>query len=73
MDIKEIQALIDIKYYLVNAVNNFNIDKTKIHQLMNLVSLVDKKLVDALLSDDFKHYVGFEEKPSKIPNVKSGM
>lgn len=79
LKLKDISDLIKIREYVDVAINTFSIDKKKISSLNGMKILIDKRLVDALLSDDFKTFIDFDnvkaavQEAARITNIKSGM
>jgi hypothetical protein len=61
MNFTEIVGLIQIKQYVANAVGMFSIERKKINELNSIMLLIDKKIVDGLLGEEFKEYIGFEK------------
>lgn len=58
--ISEINNLIEIRDYVNLMINNFNLKKEEVKELSNIKLLIDKKIVDELLSDNFKKYINFD-------------
>lgn len=79
MDVKEIQALIDVREYVNTMLNNYNRAKTDLADLRAMLILIDNKVVSMLLSDEFKEYVNFADakaavaRAAEINNIKSGL
>lgn len=79
MTIADIAHLTQIRTYLVNAINNFNVPKTNIKQLNETLILLDKKLVEYLLDDQFKSLIEFDNLETVMReatinnNIKSGL
>lgn len=61
MDVKEIQALIDVRDYINIMLNNYNREKSEIVDLRAMAILLDNKIVGMLLSDEFKKYINFDD------------
>ena len=59
-EIQEIACLINIKQYVTNMAESFSIDKKSLKDLDTIKLLIDKKLVNLLLGQKFKEFVGFE-------------
>ena len=79
MELVEITDLIEIRNYVVAAVNNYSISRDKVSQLNEMLLLIDKRIVDKILSDDFKNLLGYQDvkaivsEARKISNIKSGL
>lgn len=61
MDVKEIQSLIDIRDYVMLMINNYNREKSELADFRSMLILIDNKIVNMLLSDEFKEYVNFND------------
>lgn len=78
-NLSEISNLIQIRNYVQASVNNYGINKSVVADLNVMVILLDKLIVDKLMSQDFKTYVKFEDKDkavaevAKITNIKSSL
>ena len=74
-----VSDLIHIRNYVMQATNNYNLPKTTAKELNRMMTVLDKKIVQEILSDEFKAIVGFEDvdaimKEAAINNnIKSGM
>lgn len=79
MDNKEINELINIRQYMVSAINNPAIDRQMVSTLQGMLILIDKKICNILIGDDFKEYIGFADvkkaisEVAQINNIKSGL
>lgn len=77
--INEINSLISIRNYLFNSINNYNLEKSIIKYMQQMLVLTDKKIITLLSSDKFKDYINFEtmqtsmEEVAKVTNIKSGL
>jgi len=71
MDVKEIKDLIDIREYIVKIVESPSVQKKDAYAAVNLVPLLDKKILEYILSDDFKSSLGIGDKP--LETVKSAL
>ena len=60
MNLQEIKLLIDIKQYLLTAVDNYTIPKSDIKELNSMILLIDKKIISILTGTEFKEYINFE-------------
>ena len=61
-DPNSIASLIGIRDYVNNLVNgNFNISKDKIKDLQKISTLIDYKVVNSLLTPEFKALVNFQD------------
>ena len=78
-DIKHLAQLIEIRRYVQECTNNYSIDKAKISVFHKMLLVLDRRITDGLLSDEFKGYIGFENAAAivadvaRITNIKSGM
>lgn len=70
---EELNNLINIRNYLASAPEYSTINKDAINDLIHLRSFVDRKLVDLLLSEEFKQFVNFKPKAVPTPPTKSGI
>jgi hypothetical protein len=63
VDLKDILALIEIQKYVEAIVNgNQNItDKAKMRDLSSIKLLLDRKIVNMLVDEDFKSFVNFQD------------
>lgn len=61
MDVKEIQALIDVRDYINIMINNYNREKSELVDLRAMIILIDNKIVGMLLGDEFKEYINFSD------------
>jgi len=79
MDLKDISDLIQIRNYVMLAINNYNLPKETGSTLNGMLILIDKQITNRLLSDEFKQFIGFEnvtkaiKEAREINNIKSGM
>ncbi len=79
MDVKEIQALINVREYVNQMINNYNRSKSEVVDLRAMLILIDDKVVSMLMSSDFKDYVNFDnaraaiQKAASNNDIKSGM
>ena len=63
----EIATLISIRDYIHNLINgNYNIEKSKMHDIQKVILLLDRKIVDAILSPEFKLFVNFQDAQSAV-------
>lgn len=74
-----ISDLIHIRNYVVQATNNFALSKTTFKDLSKMLVVLDKKIVEQILSDEFKDIVGFGDAETVMReaaannNIKTGM
>lgn len=74
-----ITHLIEIRSYVASAVNNFTLPKDSSNQLNKMLVMLDRRIVERLLSDEFKDTLGYEDLDKimaeviKNNNIKSGM
>jgi hypothetical protein len=79
MNLKEINELINIRNYMVNATNSLYVDRSTSNLLNGMLLLVDKKIVDMLQTKEFKEYIEYKdvkkaiEEAAKHNNIKSGL
>lgn len=79
MDLKEITELISIRQYVINSMGNFNVDRKSLNELNGLLLLLDKRIVELLLNEEFKEYIGYKdvkkaiEEVARLSNIKSGI
>ena len=79
MDLSEISSLIEIRNYIHQSVNNFNLERNKVDSLGDMLILIDKLIVDKLLANDFKSFINFQDLSKykaevvKHNNIKSGL
>jgi hypothetical protein len=75
----EIAQMISIRDYVSGAINNFSLDKKVVSEYNTMLILLDRRIQRELLGDEFKNFVGFEEREkairevAAITNIKSGM
>lgn len=58
MGFKEIKDLIDIREYIVKIVESPSVQKKDAYAAVNLVPIIDKKILSYILSDDFRESLG---------------
>ena len=79
MNLEEISNLIQIRQYVSESVNNYGIDKSVIPELNGMVILLDKLIIEKLMTDEFKQYINFADKAKAVAevarrnNIKSGL
>lgn len=79
MDLRDIVDLIQIRNYVMMAVNNSAIDKKRAHALNDIQVLLDRTIVDHILDVDFKNSIGFDDveaavlEAAKNNNIRTGM
>ena len=75
----ELNELINIRNYVCSAINNYSLSRTSVSELNVMNILLDKLIIEKLLSKEFKEYVRFEDKDKavaevrKITDIKSGL
>lgn len=67
--LQEIVDLITIRNYAANSVNNHSLKRDVTNQLNTTVILLDKILVEQLVSEEFKSLVHFENASEIIKDV----
>jgi hypothetical protein len=71
MDLAELTALIKVKEYVANSVGIMAIDRKTVNELNGILLLIDKKIIDILLGEEFKEYIDYENvQAAKIAAVK---
>lgn len=71
MDLAELTALIKVKEYVANSVGIMAIDRKTVNELNGILLLIDKKIINILLGDEFKEYIDYENvQAAKIAAVK---
>jgi DNA polymerase III alpha subunit (gram-positive type) len=78
--LEEVASMIEIKNYVSGLINgNFTLDKAKMKELQGINLLLNIKIVDMILSPEFKSFVNFKdaEKVNKAAawnnNVKASL
>jgi len=59
-----IKNLIDIREYIAKIVESPTIQKKDAYQAINLLPAIDKKIMEYVLSDEFKEMLGITETPT---------
>jgi hypothetical protein len=79
MDLREITDLIAIRNHIVNSINNYALARDKVSQLNEMLILLDRRIVDKLLDQDFKDFLGFKDVKKFVQearennNIRSGL
>ena len=79
MDFKELTDLINIREYVVNSMNLPSIDRATVNDLSGIYLLLDKKIINILLSPEFKDYISFKDaqqakqQVANMNNIRSGI
>lgn len=79
MDLKEITDLIQVRNYVQSATGNYGLSRAVVTDLNAMVILLDKLIVEKLMSPAFKEYIKFEDRAkaiaevAKLTNIKSGL
>jgi len=79
MELKELTDLIAIRQYVINVRDNPTLERSTVKQMNGTLLLLDKKIVDILISKDFKEYIGYENvqkaiyEAARITNIKSSL
>lgn len=72
IDLKQLADLVTIRQYIVNAAEYHTVEKSAAIEMTRILPLVDKKLVEIILSKNFKEFIGYVPKaPTK--DIKSGL
>lgn len=61
-----IANLVKIRDFTINAVNNFNLNKATSREMAKMLTLLDKQISEAILSDAFKNFVNFNDEADKV-------
>jgi len=69
MNLEELNSLINIKQYLINATNNPLLDRKTVHYMNNLQIMIDKKIIGLLMSDSFKDYINYKDVQDAIKQI----
>ena len=69
MKINEIVDLITIRNYVANSINNHSIKRDSVNQLNTTLMLLDKMLVEELISDKFKEKINFKNAEEVVKEV----
>lgn len=78
-DLAEMGNLIQIRNYIHQSVNNFNLERNKVNSLGDMLILIDKLIIEKLLANDFKSLINFQDLKQykdeviKHNNIKSGL
>src|SRR5580658_2737797 len=60
--LQEVASMIEVKNYVHSLINvNFTLDKSKMKELQSVNLLLDIKIVDLILSPEFKSFVNFKD------------
>lgn len=79
MDLNIISQLISIRTYITMAVNNYSLHRDTVKQFNDMLVVIDRRLVESLLSNEFKDTIGFSDvktlvaEARKINDIKSGL
>jgi hypothetical protein len=79
MDLQEITSLITIRNHVVNSINNYALTRDTVSKLNEMLILLDRRIVDKLLDQDFKDFLGFEDAKKFVQearennNIRSGL
>lgn len=79
MDLQEITNLISIRNHMLNSINNFALARDIVSQLNEMLILLDRRIVDKLLGEDFKDYLDFKDvkkfvqEARKTSDIRSGL
>jgi hypothetical protein len=77
MDLNEISNLIEIRNYIASAINNYALERNVVAQLNKMLILLDRRIVERVLDNDFKKFLGYEDvekflaEARKISDIKS--
>lgn len=69
MKLAEISQLIEVRNYVVNAVNNFNLIREDGREMQKMLILLDKLIVKELLSPEFKKIVEYSKVEEAMAEV----
>jgi hypothetical protein len=75
LDLSNLSNLISIRLHISTLVNNSNIEKSKVRPLLDMQTVIDKAIVDGILSEDFSNALNqpLKIKKEAIPEIKSGL
>jgi len=79
MNLTEISELIQIRQYVANSIENYNIDRPTVNAMSGTLLLLDKKILNLLLGEQFKKYIHFDEvtkvseEVARFRDIKNGM
>jgi hypothetical protein len=57
VNIEEIANLIIIRNYVYNSLENFSIDRPTVSEMGNMLSLLDKRIIEMLKDNSFKDQI----------------
>lgn len=61
MKTSNITNLIQIRGYVLNAINNYTLPKETSKTLSKMLTVLDNRIVENIISNDFKELIGFED------------
>jgi hypothetical protein len=79
MNLIETNQLISIREYIYQTVNNPALTRVELNDLQEILATLDKKIVEALRSSEFKDFIGFKStknsmaKETAANNIKSSI
>jgi hypothetical protein len=74
MDIKNINHLVSIRDYIYVTINNPAFTRDTVVELQEILSALDRKIVESLKSPEFKEIIGFVSKKKIVDNtIKSSL
>lgn len=75
----ELNLVLPIREYLINTINNSNIDRATVNYMNGALILLDKKILKLIQSDSFKQYINYADVKQAVQdvvnlnNIKSGI
>jgi len=69
MKLQKIANLIQVRDYVYRSIENPTIDRATSNQLNNMLIMIDKKIIAAVVSDDFKAQIEFDKADKVIAGV----
>jgi len=67
--LEEINYLVNIKQYIICAINDYSIEKTITNELSEIRFLIDKKIISLITNKEFKEYVNFADSKKVLDEV----
>lgn len=69
MGLQEITNLIQLRNYISTAVNNMSTERKAMNELHNMLLLIDQKLVNTIISDNFKEELGIKDSGKAVSEI----
>jgi hypothetical protein len=61
LNFEELTNLIQIRQYVVHAINDFTVDRPTVSEMNGTLLLIDKKILEILKGSEFKKYIGYSD------------